>query len=54
MQQHRDDLDTFFLKLESGAELTPKEIARMKGLTERLRKGWQMEGEIEEFWTEEE
>ena len=54
MQQHRDDLDTFFLKLESGAELTPKEIARMKSLTERLRKGWQMEGEIEEFWTEEE
>jgi len=47
--QVQDDLDTFTRKLEQGATLTSKEVKRMKGLILRLRKGEQMEGEIEEL-----
>lgn len=44
-----DDLDTFMRKLSLGKTLTDAEVARMNRLVQRLRKGWQMEGEIEEF-----
>ena len=47
--QTRDDLDTFFRKMDSGVMLNTKELKRMKILIERLRKGEQMEGETPEF-----
>lgn len=44
-----DDIDTFLRKLEKGATLSEGELKRFRHLIGRQEKGWQMEGETEEF-----